>query len=120
MKILYVEDNPDAVSSIRRITSHFNYDLLVADTVEKGLTLLSERPNLVLADMLLPDGDAIKFVSQARPQWATLPIIIVTGYAPDGEREACFAAGCTDYFIKPVDVTVLIALFKRYSSEIVE
>ena len=115
MKILYVEDNPESIYPIKRITDHFGHELLVGEDIKRGLALLSERPDLVLTDMLLPDGDAITFTKQARSQWPTLPIIILTGFAMKGEREACFLAGCTDYYIKPVDVGVLIGLFKHYS-----
>jgi CheY-like chemotaxis protein len=115
MNILYVEDNRDAVSTTQRITTHFRHQLLVAETIAGGLALLDARPDLVLLDMLLPDGDAIQFLHEARKRFATLPIIVLTGYAIDGEQEKCFAAGCTDYFIKPMDVKTLIALFQRYS-----
>ena len=117
MKILYIEDNLDAVHPIQRIASHFGYDLLLAETVVGGLSLLAEAPTLVLADMLLPDGDAIDFIRQARLISATVPIIVVTGVATDGEREACLEVGCTDYYIKPIEVDTLIALFKRYADE---
>ena len=114
MKILYIEDDPDSIHPIERITSYLGYELLVANTIERGLAMLNERVYLVLADMLLPDGDAITFTKQARPQWPTLPIIILSGYANKGEREACFEAGCTEYYIKLPNVDVLMALFKHY------
>ena len=114
MKILYLEDNEDAVANFRRITTFYKHHLLVADSVKVGLSMLDEHPNLVLADMLLADGNAITFTEVAREQYPALPIIILTGYANPGEREACFAAGCTDYFIKPIGVNTLIDLFRRY------
>lgn len=120
MKILYIEDNPDAVHPIQRIADHFHYDLLGAETIADGLAMLANVPDLVLVDMLLPDGDAISFIRQARLLAPSLPIIVVTGIATEGERETCLAAGCTDYYIKPIDVNVLIALFKHYADRAVE
>ena len=115
MKIVYVEDNPDSIHPIERIISYLGYELLVADTIECGLAKLNEQPMFVLVDMLLPDGDAIVFTKKARMQWPTLPIIILSGCANKGEREACFEAGCTDYYIKLPNVDILVAIFKRYS-----
>jgi len=56
MKILYLEDNDEAVITIRRITAHYKHTLLVADSIEAGLSMLDEQPDLVLADMMLIDG----------------------------------------------------------------
>lgn len=120
MKLLYVEDNGDAVHPIRRIANFLQHDFLVAPTVSGGLELLAERPYLVLVDMALPDGDALDFLCRARQIAPAVPIIVLTGIATQGEREACFAAGCTDYYVKPVDVEVLMALFRRYAQSKVE
>ena len=117
MKILYVEDNPDAVHPIQRIASYLHYEFLVAETIADGMILLSKTPNLVLVDMMLPDGNAIDFTQQARKLSATLPIIVVTGITTEGEREACLAAGATAYYIKPLDIDVLISLFRSYADD---
>jgi len=37
-----------------------------------------------------------------------------------GEREACFVSGCTEYYIKPIGVNILIELFKRYQENRIE
>jgi len=116
MKILYIEDDPDSIHPIERIASYLGYELLVADTVAYGLEQLSALPDLVMVDMLLPDGDAITFTKKARLQWPALPIVILSGYADRGEREACFMAGCTDYYIKLPDIDILMALFKHYAA----
>jgi DNA-binding response OmpR family regulator len=116
MKILYVEDNPDAVHPIRRIATYIGAEFLTTDTIEEGLRLLRQQPTLVLHDMMLPDGDAIKFIRQARLQGSTVPIIVMSGFSPEGESEACLAAGATAYYTKPVDVDVLVALFRKYGT----
>ena len=115
MKILYIEDNPESIYSVKRIADYFKHELLVGENIRRGLELLNEQPRLVLIDMLLPDGDAIAFTKQARDRWPTLPIIVLTGFAMKGEREACFEAGCTDYYIKPIDMAVLIKIFNHYN-----
>jgi CheY-like chemotaxis protein len=67
-----------------------------------------------MVDMLLPDGDGTEFTRQVRTRGFTGPIIMISGYAIQGEREACFAADCTDFLVKPVEVSTFIDLFKRY------
>lgn len=116
LRILYVEDNPDALRPIQRIAMLEGYELFTAETIVDGLALMRvHRPTLVLVDMLLPDGDGTEFTQQARIRGFVCPIIIITGYAIQGEREACFAAGCTEFLVKPVEVSTFIDLFNRYN-----
>lgn len=117
LRILYVEDNPDSLRPVQRIAAFEGYELFTADTLAVGLSLLrSHLPNIVLVDMLLPDGDGTDFTRQVRANGITCPIVIITGYAIEGEREACFEAGCTEFLVKPVEVGTFIELFKRYTS----
>lgn len=116
LRILYLEDNPEAIHHIERIAEVEGYELFTAETIEEGLRLLDlHRPNLLLVDMLLPDGDGTDFTRIARARGVTCPIIIITGYAISGEREACFAAGCTEFLTKPVEMSTFFELFKKYA-----
>src|ERR1700694_332825 len=116
MKVLYIEDNQDAVPHIQRVVEHLNYEFLLAETVAEGLAMLQQVPDLVLVDMILPDGDAIEFTRRARMVSTTVPIVVITGIVEDGEREICLAAGANEYYVKPMEIDALIALFKRYAA----
>ena len=118
LRILYVEDNPDALRPIQRIATLEGYELFTAETIADGLALIGRQPpTLILVDMLLPDGDGTELTRQVRAQGFTGPIIMISGYAMQGEREACLAAGCSDFLVKPVEVGTFIDLFKRYDGD---
>ena len=118
LRILYIEDNPDSLRPIQRIAALEGYELFTAETIADGLSLMQvHRPTLILVDMLLPDGDGTEFTRQVRAQGFTCPIIMISGYAIPGEQEECFAAGCTEFLVKPVEVETFIDLFKRYNGD---
>ncbi len=118
LRILYVEDNPEALRPVQRIAALEGYELITTETIAAALSLLhTYMPTLILVDSLLPDGDGTDFTKWARAQGFTGPIINITGYAIQGEQEACFAAGCTEFLVKPVGMSAYIELFKRYDSD---
>jgi two-component system capsular synthesis sensor histidine kinase RcsC len=118
LRILYVEDNPDSIQPVKRIANHEGYELYTADTVKAGISIMQNHsPTLVLLDMQLPDGTAVDFTRQVREQGSTCPIVVITGYTIQKERDACFAAGCTDFLIKPVEVHTFIELFRHYNNQ---
>jgi len=84
---------------------------------EEGLALLkSVRPTVLLLDIQMPrmnGWDMLKAV-RAVPDHAQLPVIAVTAYAMDGDRERILAAGFDGYIAKPFNVMVIIQEIQRY------
>lgn len=118
LRILYVEDNPDSFRPVKRIAAYEGYELYTAETVKAGLSIIQNHsPTLILLDMHLPDGTAVEFTRQVREQGLTCPIVVITGYTFEKERDACFTAGCTEFLIKPVEVHTFIELFQRYNED---
>ena len=72
------------------------------EAVSKGH---SDKPDLILMDMGLPkiDGWEATHRLKAGVETSHIPIIAVTGYAVEHDREKALAAGCDEYSIKPVD-----------------
>jgi CheY-like chemotaxis protein len=66
-------------------------------------------------DIMMPVMNGYETIAEirSRPQWADLPIIVVTGKAVDGMRERCRAAGASDYIPKPVDTAELVGALSR-------
>jgi CheY-like chemotaxis protein len=111
-KILYVEDNDDNIYMITRRLSRHGYEVMVAKDGEEGIAMVrSETPALILMDLDLPvlDGWEATRRLKASDETRHIPIIAVSAYAMVSDRQQAFAAGCDDFFSKPVNLKDLLA-----------
>jgi CheY-like chemotaxis protein len=111
MKILYVEDNEDNVYMLERRLARLGHTVLVARDGLQGVAMAStERPDLILMDLGLPelDGWAATRQIKAAPDTSHIPVIALTANAMTGDREKAMAAGCDDFDTKPVDLPRLL------------
>jgi CheY-like chemotaxis protein len=110
-KILYVEDNDDNIYMITRRLSRTGYEVIVAKDGEEGLAMArSKAPALILMDLDLPvvDGWEATRRLKASDETRHIPVIAVSAYAMASDRERAMAAGCDDFFSKPVDLKGLV------------
>jgi signal transduction histidine kinase len=105
-KILYVEDNPDNRVLVRVILESEGYTIVDAEDGLAGIEMaIKEQPALILLDVNLPgvDGYEVGVILKSFPTLSATPIIAVTAYAMEGDRERALAAGCDGYIKKPID-----------------
>ncbi len=110
-KILYVEDNDDNIYMITRRLGRKGYEVIVAKDGEEGIAMArSEAPSLILMDLDLPvlDGWEATRRLKASDETRHIPVIAVSAYAMVSDRERAMAAGCDDFFSKPVDLKGLL------------
>jgi two-component system, cell cycle response regulator DivK len=106
-KILHVEDNPENRALVRALLEAEGYALVEAEDGLSGIeAALREEPALILLDINLPgvDGYEVGVILKSFPTLAGTPIIAVTAYAMDGDRQRTLVAGCDGYIQKPIDV----------------
>ncbi len=106
-KILHVEDNPENRMLVRAILEAEGYTIIDAEDGLAGIeAAIREEPALILLDVNLPAVDGYEVVSiiKSFPAFATTPIIAVTAYAMEGDRQRSLVAGCDGYIQKPIDV----------------
>ncbi len=116
-RILVVEDNPDNRILIIDVLESMDYEVLVAENGEEGITLANrETPDLILMDLSLPkvDGWAATRKLKTNAALADVPIIALTAHAMVGDREKALEAGCDDYISKPIDLRELSSKLKHY------
>ena len=107
--ILVVDDDPETLRYVRCILSDEGYAPLVTGDPE-GLSRIirSERPSLVLLDLILPGTDGIELMKQV-PALADLPVIFISGYGRDETIARALESGAADYIVKPFSPTELVA-----------
>jgi len=114
-RILYVEDNDDNVYMLKNRLTRAGYTVVVATDGGQGVAMAaSERPDLILMDITLPDIDGKEATRRIKADPATkaIPVIALTANAMAGDREAALAAGCDDFDTKPVELQRLLGKIK--------
>lgn len=110
-KILYIEDNDDNIYMITRRLSRSGYEVIVAKNGEVGLAMArSEAPSLILMDLDLPVVDGWEATRRLKESDETrhIPVVAVSAYAMASDRRRALAAGCDDFFSKPVNLKGLL------------
>ncbi|MFP4147098.1 MAG: response regulator transcription factor [Halorhodospira sp.] len=103
-EILIVDDETNIVLSLEFLMKQAGYRVRTAEDGEQALQALEEQlPDLVLLDVMMPRKDGYEVCQQIRrhPDWADLPVIMLTAKGRDVEREKGLAMGADDYITKP-------------------
>ena len=115
--ILYVEDNPDNRTLVRRILLSEDYTLLEANNAFEALNVLkTSKPDLILMDINMPDMDGYTLTAKIKtmPGFERIPILALTANVMRGDREKTLEAGCDGYIQKPLDIDQLIKEIERF------
>jgi signal transduction histidine kinase/CheY-like chemotaxis protein len=125
-KILHVEDNRENRMLVRAVLEAEGYTVIDAEDGLSGIeAAIREEPALILLDVNLPsvDGYEVVAIIKSFPAFATTPVIAVTAYAMEGDRQRTLVAGCDGYIQKPIDVDAFprqVAEFMQGKREHVE
>jgi two-component system, cell cycle response regulator DivK len=109
-KVLIVDDNRASRDLIRAILKPVRCNITEAAHGQQALDLMQqERPDLVLLDIDMPGLDGLAVLKKMRQDasLADLPVVAVTAFAMEGDREKGMAAGFTAYVTKPVRAAIL-------------
>ena len=115
--ILYVEDNPDNRSLIRRVLESEDYTVVEAVNAGQALERLElGNIDLVLMDINMPDMDGYTLTAKIKAiqKYSKIPIVAVTANVMRGDREKSLEAGCDGYIQKPIDIDTLGQQVERY------
>jgi two-component system cell cycle response regulator DivK len=117
--ILYIEDNPDNTTLVRRALEARGYKLINANNGIKGVALAeAEEVSLILLDINLPDIDGYEVARRLRAsgkrELTTVPIIAVTANALKGDAQRALDAGCDVYMSKPINIRELWARVEAF------
>ncbi|MFA7142201.1 MAG: response regulator [Candidatus Paceibacterota bacterium] len=101
IKILYAEDN-DSNYILAKAMLKGVYDIYRAGNGAEALEMYEEiKPDVILMDMKMPVMDGLEATRKLREKGVTIPIIALTAFAYDNDRNVALSAGCTEYITKP-------------------
>lgn len=104
-KILIVEDNFDLSQLLAFFLSDAGYEISRAGNLAEGISkALTERPNLIITDLHLPDMNAVDatLMLKQNPATSDIPIVVLTAMTFGEWKSKALRAGAAKYLIKPV------------------
>ena len=113
IKILLVEDEATLAIIIRDTLNSQGFQVITAENGERGLQLFfHERPDVVVADVMMPNMDGLEMVKRIRNKDVTTPILFLTALSETEDVVRGFEAGANDYLRKPFGMLELIVRIK--------
>ena len=107
--VVVIEDEPQIRRFVRTALEAEGWLVHEAATVKKGLTEAGTRkPDLLVLDLGLPDGNGLDLIRDVRG-WSAVPIIVLSARSDEADKIAALDAGADDYLTKPFGVGELLA-----------
>lgn len=107
--ILVIEDQKNLLRSITQTLRESGYDADGADTLEVASQLMSPTTDLVVLDLMLPDGSGLEWLSKQRAEGIATPVLVLTARDAIEDRVAGLDTGADDYLVKPFALDELLA-----------
>jgi two-component system, OmpR family, KDP operon response regulator KdpE len=108
-QVLIIEDEPAIRAVLRVLLEAQGYRCVEADTAARAeIEAKSHKPDLLLVDLGLPDGDGLKVIRHVRG-WSPVPIIVLSARTMEEQKIAALDAGADDYVTKPFSAPELLA-----------
>lgn len=121
MKILYVEDDPQAREELLEVLKRRVGKVFAGENGKQGLELyLDHEPDIVIADLYMPEMDGLEMIRQIRAA-GHAPEVIVTSAVEDANTIiGAIDAGVAKYILKPVDLSELLEVLRQQAAAIYE
>jgi len=112
-RILIIDDELGPRESLRILLKK-QYEVICADSVQRGLELLEEkRPDVVVSDIRMPGINGIEGLKRIREINSDVPVIMLTGYGALETAQEAIRHGASDYMKKPFDANDMLSIIKR-------
>lgn len=120
-KILFVEDEPSLQKTVGDILIQEGYKILQATDGEAGIRLaISEKPDLILLDLILPKKDGFEVIKALKDNAETrdIKIIVLTNLQSSGDIEKAIELGATTYLVKAnYDLDEIVEKIREFLGE---
>ncbi|RDE50545.1 MAG: two-component system response regulator KdpE [Candidatus Accumulibacter meliphilus] len=107
--VIVIEDEPKIRRFIRMSLEAEGCQVYETDSMQRGLIEAGTRkPDMVVLDLGLPDGDGVDFIRDLRA-WSDIPIIVLSARTTEADKVGALDAGADDYLTKPFGAAELLA-----------
>lgn len=114
-KVLIIEDEPDMVLGLQDNFEYEGYEVLVARDGKAGMTrALSDKPDLILLDIMLPRMSGLDVCRQLRRNGIEVPVIMLTARGQEIDKVIGLEVGADDYVTKPFSIKELLARVRAH------
>jgi PAS domain S-box-containing protein len=113
LKILFVDDEPDARSLVKRLLEECGAQAMAAESAQQALDLArGDKPDVLISDIGMPETDGYEFLRQFRmagDSYSKVPAIALTAFARSEDRTRALRAGFISHVAKPIEPSELLA-----------
>lgn len=115
MKILLIEDDSNLALGLKYSLKEEGFEVIHAENINNGKEIFqNQTSDLILLDIMLPDGNGYEFCKWVRERDKDIPIIFLTAIENEESVVKGFGLGADDYVIKPFRVNELVARIKAH------
>jgi CheY-like chemotaxis protein len=112
--VLVVDDEPDARALVARVLDECGADVYVAARAEDALVMVERaHPHVIVSDISMPEVDGFELLRRLRmlgpKAGGDAPVIALTAFAREEDRERTLAAGFASHLTKPIELSGLVA-----------
>ncbi|MCC6916075.1 two-component system response regulator KdpE [Nitrosomonas sp.] len=109
VRILIIEDEADIRRFIRLALASEGYEVFEAATLQRGLIEAgTRRPDILVLDLGMPDGDGVDLIRDLRT-WSAMPVIVLSARSHEADKITALDTGADDYLVKPFGAGELLA-----------
>jgi signal transduction histidine kinase/ActR/RegA family two-component response regulator len=121
VKVVVVDDEPDAREIVKRLLEDCHADVLVAGSAEEALDMIrSSHPDVLVSDIGMPGEDGYSLIRRVRAlpadEGGTIPAMALTAYARSEDRVQALRGGFQMHAVKPVEPAELLAMVASLAS----
>src|SRR3954453_4276329 len=110
---LIVDDDTHAAEALAELVKDQGFTTACADSVESARDLLGTAPDVILLDLILPDGNGLELLRDATNRDVETQVIVITGHATLESSIEAMRHGATDYLLKPINLAQLRGVLSR-------
>jgi CheY-like chemotaxis protein len=115
LRVMIVDDDDDSRDMLAELVRLYGHIPIAATGMGEAMKLISPNvPDLGFIDITLADADGCELIRQirSRSDGGKIRLVALTGHSDDGTRTLAKAAGCDEFWVKPISLPDLTALFE--------